>query len=358
MHRIGYHILFWALYVSFKTYLNLTAGASVLLPESLEDLTKFQLSVSAQLSFLTIKIPLVYACFGVIGQYLSHRLNRYWAIALLALLFALAVVLMIFLNHYFVLPVVFNYSNVEPIVFSAYSLLYHFFTLVFVVGVASSIKLLRRQYQSRLKELQLQKEKTETELKYLKGQINPHFLFNTLNNIYSLARKKSDHTPEAIMKLSQLMRFMLYEASSPQILLVDELKLIGDYIELEKLRYGDKLKIEFTTDIDNGSQTIAPLLLIHFVENAFKHGASESRFRSFISINIQLKEGLLSATIDNSKEENAAMNEDGKIGLHNIKRQLELIYPNHSLNLTNESTFFRVELKTDLKTDYVDLSNY
>lgn len=246
----------------------------------------------------------------------------------------------------YILPSVLNYQG-QVDLYNINSLIYYSFTLIFVVGVASSFRLLKRQYQSKIKEAELQKEKTQAELKYLKGQINPHFLFNTLNNIYSLARKGSDQTSDAVLKLSKLMRFMLYEASNDTILLTDELKLIQDYIALEKLRYGDRLSITYKEALDNPQQSIAPLMLIHFIENAFKHGASESRFDSFIHMNITLVKGLLQVVVTNSKAD-AAGKSGNKIGLENIRRQLELVYPKHELTFQDDPDKFTVSLTLPL----------
>lgn len=348
MSRIASHILFWSGYVFFKTYLNVSAGSSALIPDSYPDIARYGLLAGAQVTFLVIKVPLVYGSFYCIDRYLDHRWNRGVVIGLLGILFSIAVVGMALVNHLFILPVLFSYHDASPDFLKMDSMLYHFFTLVFVVGVASSLRLLNKQYKSRLRESELQQEKTETELKYLKNQINPHFLFNTLNNIYALARKQSEQTPEAVMKLSKLMRFMLYEASSPQILLMDELQLIEDYIALEKLRYADRLVVEYKKKIDNVEQRIAPLLLIHFVENAFKHGAGESRFGSFISIEVTLEKGLLTAGVTNTTESTLGSGNDKHIGLENIKRQLELLYPQHSLTLTNDQEHFKVQLSIRL----------
>lgn len=150
------------------------------------------------------------------------------------------------------------------------------------------------------------------------------------------------------MKLSKLMRFMLYEAGNPEILLVDELKLIEDYITLEKLRYADRLTVDYRKELDNPGQRIAPLLLIHFVENAFKHGAGESRFDSSISIDITLKNGLLTAVITNTKENTVETTGVKQIGLDNIKRQLELLYPRHNLTFTDKEFHFSVQLSIHL----------
>jgi len=344
MLRLRNHLLFWLTYVFFKTYLNVSADSEL----DWDDHLNLLLS---QLSFLMMKVPLVYFCFFVIDNYLSGKWKQIKSFVLLICAYSLAIVGMTIINHKIVLPYFLKWNSSVSI-FAIGSLMYHFFNLIFITGAAVSIRLFRRQYKARLKELELQKEKTETELKYLKGQINPHFLFNTLNNIYSLARKGSEHTAESVLRLSKLMRFMLYESGNQSILLADELKLIQDYIELEKLRYSSRLKITYQESIDNPHQKIAPLILIHFVENAFKHGASESRARaeSYILINIILKDGLLSAIISNSKSEVYNLAELKPIGMENIKRQLELVYPNHQLLISDQSDKFMVELIIPLIT--------
>jgi two-component system, LytTR family, sensor kinase len=344
MHRFRNHILFWLLYVAFKTYLNISADSAAILAGAEHDWVLYRNLLCAQLSILTIKVPLVYICFYLLDGYLINHWSLIRTIAAFTLTFLVAVILMTLLNHQFILPVIFKYTGETAGLFAISSLLYHFFALAFVVGIACTIRLIRRQHRSSIREAELKKEKTESELKYLKGQINPHFLFNTLNNIYSLARKNDPQTSEAILKLSKLMRFMLYDASHQTILLADELKLITDYIELEKLRYSDRLKISYSQSIDNHQQLVAPLILIHFVENAFKHGASESRFDSYIEIDISLKEGALKARIANSKDAPLPSSETKPIGMENIKRQLELIYPNHQLSIQNNPDKFIVDL--------------
>ena len=338
--RLRNHILFWVAYVLFKTYLNLS-------PETMTLWRNNLLLVSSQLIYLIAKIPLVYTCFFIIDNYLQGKWKQWQAIILITVAFCIAIVGMTLLNHKIILPHILGIaSSTSP--FNSESLVYHLFTLIFVAGAAISIRFVRKQYKSSIREIELQKEKSETELKYLKSQINPHFLFNTLNNIYSLARKGSEQTAESILKLSKLMRFMLYEANHSHILLTDELKLIQDYIALERLRYTDRLTITYNESIDNLQQRIAPLILIHFVENAFKHGASESRFESYISIDIKLKEAVLIATIKNSKTKE--LHEEGKkpIGLENIKRQLELVYPKHQLDVQDHADHFIVNLTLSL----------
>jgi len=216
------------------------------------------------------------------------------------------------------------------------------------MGLAATIKLLKARFAAQKREQQLQNEKLASELNFLKAQTNPHFLFNTLNNLYGLARKKDDNTAPSIMKLSNIMRYILYECNAPTIPIRKEIRIIEDYIELEKLRYDDRLTVAFGVAIDNWEQDIAPLILIPFVENAFKHGAGESRFDTHLKINLQLSEGQLWFQVENPRENEAVKN---GIGLSNVKRQLELIYPDrHTLSIVPTNTTFSIELLLQLSS--------
>lgn len=302
--------------------------------------------LGGQFAYLPIKIPLVYFAFYLLDVYFERKTKTFNLLAFLLLAFGIASIGMSFINHTIILPILKVESTIS--ILNIGSLVYHFFNLLFVTGIACTLQLFNRQYESKLKEAELQKEKTETELKYLKGQINPHFLFNTLNNIYSLARKGSEQTATSILKLSQLMRFMLYEASHREIALQDEIKIIEDYIALEKLRYTDRLNVTFQYTLDNPQQHIAPLLLIHFVENAFKHGAGESRSSIDIFIHITLQDSLLTAEISNPLVAHETQPSELKIGMENIRRQLQLLYPLHQLEIEKTSHVFRVRLKIPL----------
>ncbi len=340
-NRLRNHVSFWAAYVGFKTFLNVPVEGPL-------DWATYGPPLLTQLSFLIVKIPVVYASFYLSDKYLEHAWSRFRIALVFAACLLAGVTGMAIVNHGLVLPLIWHVETSSPL-FGLASLVYHFFTLAFVVGIALSIRLLRKQQQMKLRQAELEKEKTETELKYLKGQINPHFLFNTLNNIYSLARKGSDRTAEAVMKLASLMRFMLYETSSPFIPIQEEIRIIGDYIELEKLRYSDRLRVEFTSDLDNPNEPIAPLLLIHFVENAFKHGAGESRNEINVRISLALKAGQLTAEISNPMGTERVTAESSRIGMENIRRQLNLLYPGHTLNLLAEDGRFTVHLIIPLR---------
>jgi LytS/YehU family sensor histidine kinase len=196
---------------------------------------------------------------------------------------------------------------------------------------------------------QLQIEKQEAELSFLRSQTNPHFLFNTLNNIYSLARDKSDLTPESIMRLSKILRFMLYETGGKYISVEQEIKIIDDYIALEKLRYDESLRINFSQDVENMKQAIPPLLLIPLVENAFKHGVSETRNNPFVDIHLSINGRQLSFVVKNSSDKSTdEWEKKEKIGLANLRRQLELLYTDYYLSIYQDGSVFTATLKINL----------
>jgi len=196
-------------------------------------------------------------------------------------------------------------------------------------------------------EQQLRIEKQAAELNYLRSQTNPHFLFNTLNNIYSLTRDKSDLAPESVLRLSKLLRFMLYETGGQFIAIEKELKIISDYLALEQLRYDESLRVNFNYDIEDMKQSIPPLLLIPLVENAFKHGVSETRGQPFVDIHLSVKNRQLMFVVKNSTEDSAEPGRE-KIGLSNLRRQLELLYTNYDLSVRQDLSVFIATLKIDL----------
>ena len=199
---------------------------------------------------------------------------------------------------------------------------------------------------------QLRIEKKEAELNYLKAQTNPHFLFNTLNNIYSLARDKNDLAPESILRLSKILRFMLYETGGDSIAIDDELKIITDYIALEKLRYDDSLLVTLNANIENFKQPLPPLLLIPLVENAFKHGVSETRNEPFVDINLIVKQQQLLFIVKNSTEETTATQQvKENIGLSNLRRQLALLYKDYELSVGQENAVFTSTLRINLTSN-------
>lgn len=315
-------------------------------------------SISRQLMFAFLNsasslIPKLLFCYYVLYYNLPKLLNskkdrtKYIVQLILALL--LTTTLYRVMAIYFQSPVIYKKTvNFGPF-FSIGWYLQMLADIGFASGAAIVIKQFRLQLADKEREKNLIKEKLETELKFLRNQTNPHFLFNTLNNIYALARKRSNETADVVMKLSKLLRFMLYETGSAQIRIIDEIKVLDDYIELEKLRYNDRLTIGFVREIDDENERIAPLLLIPLVENAFKHGASESRFNSFINLEMILQNGMLEFSISNSKEYNGKRLNDENIGLTNVRRQLELLYKDYEVSIKCEDTVHMVFVKINLR---------
>jgi two-component system, LytTR family, sensor kinase len=221
----------------------------------------------------------------------------------------------------------------------------------YAVGSIVFFTIARHIYDHRRLKLRAQQlliEKQQAELNYLKSQTNPHFLFNTLNNIYSLARDKSDHAAESVMRLSKILRFMLYETNGDYIAVEQELKIISDYIELEKLRYDESLIVKFHYDVEDMKQAVPPLLMIPLVENAFKHGASETIRLPFVDIHLTLKGRQLTFTVRNSSDASGATSLKESIGLSNLRRQLELLYTENTLQLNQSDGIFTAVLKINL----------
>ncbi len=234
--------------------------------------------------------------------------------------------------------------------FTGYSL-----AAVFFFGIVRHI-----YHYTRLKnaEKQLRIEKQEAELNFLRAQTNPHFLFNTLNNIYSLSRDKSDLAPESVLRLSKILRFMLYETSGDYIAIEQELKIISDYIALEQLRYDDSLQINFNYDIEDMKQALPPLLLMPLVENAFKHGVSETLHQPFVDIHLSVNQRRLVFNVKNSAQQNPALSDPAdktagvkeNIGLSNLRRQLELLYKDFTLTAQQQASSFSAALTINLST--------
>lgn len=223
----------------------------------------------------------------------------------------------------------------------------------FIVIIATSLSLIIYNYLSSIKNenlknkfLQTQLQLKEQELKFLKMQIHPHFLFNTLNTLYGFALKKSEEAPNMILKLSNLLDYILYQVDKPSVLLKNEIQHLDDYISLEKTRFQESLHVNFTKSLHNETIQIPPMLLLPFVENAFKHGIQIDGILS-VDINLKTTENLLFFYIKNTSISNK-INKNG-IGLDNIQKRLKMLYNNQfKLHLTLEKKQFMVDLKIPL----------
>jgi LytS/YehU family sensor histidine kinase len=220
---------------------------------------------------------------------------------------------------------------------------YRRFLLVFTVSTCSRV--IQEWLGIEKKKQKIETEKLATELSFLRSQINPHFLFNTLNNIYSLALVKSDATANAVLKLSAIMRYVLNETKHDSVALGQEIEFMKHYIELQKMRLTNKVLIEFLTEGEVEGKKIAPLILIPFVENAFKYGIS-TKENSSILFTVKTDERGIQFTSKNTHIPGIQANgEQTGIGLKNTKRRLELLYPDrHSLTVDNENNEFIVHL--------------
>jgi two-component system LytT family sensor kinase len=340
--RIFWHILFWLIQYSISLYNELYMSVSFTRHPTLH---MFLESAFVIFLILIIKITVVY--------YMLYRLIPRWikapsGIALYAealgivLFAALCVRLLIQL---FVWPVIYKETASLGGLQLTARYFYTLMDLLQVVGLASAIKLFKLRISAAQNEKMLVQEKLRSEMLHLKSQVNPHFLFNTLNSIYSLSRAQSAQAPDAIMRLSKILRYMLYEAGQKTISLQEELKVMDDYIELQQLRFGQRLKIEVARQLDEPTTGIAPLLLLPLVENAFKHGSNEG---GIISISVLLNKNKLTFSISNPVTQTGFQPKEEGIGLANIRRQLELLYPEHSLETSPGGNIFNVTLKIDL----------
>jgi sensor histidine kinase YesM len=229
---------------------------------------------------------------------------------------------------------------------------YTFLSGFFVAGISTVIKILLEWVIYERDKKKLEKENMQSELKFLKNQINPHFLFNTLNNIYALSLIKSETTPEVILKLSELLRYMLYECNEPKVKLIDEIKYIRNYLDLERLRQKLDVIIEFNLEGRVKEQTISPLIFSPFLENAFKHGVNKVLENACVRVSMNVKKNDLTFIVENSKPEFTTKiidKKQGGIGLSNVKKRLELLYNGkYSLDIENTMTYYKIELSLEL----------
>ncbi len=349
MKRFLLHITFWVIYLWQDTVLIYLVDVSRM-PQFSES-ERIKMAIENCSILLIPKILLTYFILYFILEKIIKE-NRFFKINIFYSRVALvgAVLLYRGLVVYFIYPVIYNWQEHLPPYLDLLGFLVALMDIGFASGVAIIIKQIRLQRVTKELEGNLIREKLEAELKFLRNQTNPHFLFNTLNNIYALARKKSDDTPGAIMKLSKLLRFMLYETGKPSIKIEEEIKMLDDYIDLQKMRYDGMLIIKFVKEIDNDTEKVTPSLLLPFIENAFKHGASENRFKSYIQINLQLKNGILNFNVENTVENTSMLHENENIGLNNVKRQLELMYKDYDLQVRHTATLFNVFLTINLNS--------
>ncbi len=232
----------------------------------------------------------------------------------------------------------------------------------FLLLTSTVVKIVGDWYRHMRDRQVLATEQMQSELRFLKSQINPHFLFNTLNNLYALTLKKDDKAPDIVLKLSEMMRYMLYECNEKQVLLAKEVSYIHNYLELERLRQGRNVEIRFDVKGHIGDQRIAPLLFIPFVENCFKHGLGQHIEKGFVHIALQLDGQHVEFFVENSKAPALPRQRhprSGGIGLANVRRRLDLLYPGaYSLDIHDNPDTYTVRLKIDLQAHQTEAESF
>ncbi len=220
-----------------------------------------------------------------------------------------------------------------------------------ICGFFLALKTVKGWYKEQLQNELLAKEKANAELQLLKAQVHPHFLFNTLNNIYSFTLHRSPEAEDLVEKLTDLLRYMITDCNDRFVLLEKELKMLEDYIGLEKVRYGNRLELWVDINVKNSSLLISPLIMIPFVENCFKHGTSMMRGKQWIQLSISVQNNLLDFNLSNSKPPQPVQNKNKNgIGLTNVKKRLALLYPGkHELSISSNESVFAVSLKIELQ---------
>ncbi len=227
-----------------------------------------------------------------------------------------------------------------------------YFICLFVATASTVYKMTNVWLVQKNETRELKSQQLQSELKFLKAQINPHFFFNTLNNLYALTLKKSDLAPEIVLRLSEMMRYMLYESNEKRVPLEKEITYVRNYLELEKLRQGKNFDLEFNLSGEVDHQQIAPLIFIPFLENSFKHGLDNQIKSGFVHIDMHVTKTEVQLAIKNSKPPNIIdykARKAGGIGLKNVKRRLEIIYPKkHELHIEDKPNTFKILLNLQL----------
>ncbi|MDB5150963.1 MAG: histidine kinase [Mucilaginibacter sp.] len=229
------------------------------------------------------------------------------------------------------------------------ALSYNFFSTLWYLGLMLALKLSMDWYGQQLIIQKITVEKLNAEVNFLRAQVNPHFLFNILNNLYALTLKKSELAPDVVLKLSEMMEYMLYDSTGEKVPLEKEISYLDNYMELERLRFSGGAAINLNVNAELNGYEIAPLLLLPLVENAFKHGLGKQTKSGWLRVDINQEQSTLEVIIENAKPPSGVSNSKGGIGLGNLRKRLELLYPGrHTLQLKDKNEVFWVKLVIEL----------
>jgi LytS/YehU family sensor histidine kinase len=325
-----YHGLFWIVLFTVNVLAGIQPGVTL------------QQTITNELVGLFFYSILVYFnLYYLIPNYLAKHAVLYLGLVLLSCAVATPIEVLTLYLKYYNMPL------------DRISLVDHQMTIylynVFVVITSTILRVIMDWWRYQNEKQVLLTQSIQTELRFLKSQINPHFLFNTLNNLYALTLKKSDKAPEIVLKLSEIMRYMLYDCNERRVLLSKEIQYINNYLDLEKLRQPANAEIVFTTAGPISEQLIAPLLFVPFLENSFKHGLNHYiQGSGFVRMHLHVAGDEMEFHIENSKPENLPRQEhprSGGIGLVNVRHRLKILYPEqHSLEVQDEPHRYSVTL--------------
>ncbi len=337
-HRVVLlHVSFWCVYTSFFFYQ---------ISSRVKELDTDQAFFRAGFHVVFNMIAAYLNYFVFLPRFLAKRnIVRY--LIEFGIPFAMLIATRVFLQRY----IIDGYTYTERYFYSNMYLVQISATSLFVVIFVSMLRFAKDWFELEARKKEIENEKLTAELGFLKEQINPHFLFNTLNNLYYLAYTKSENTTEVIAKLSQMMRYMIYESNHQHVSLSKEIEYMQNYISLERLRLNNQIPIQFDVSGDAAIAKIAPLILITFLENAFKHGVDANSANSWVKVAIHLNGNQCLYTVENSKRVNGTPfnPEKSGIGLRNVMRRLELSYPgNFDIKVDDVADRYKVELQLKL----------
>lgn len=332
---IKFNLIFWTFYFLFE-WLTMVAS------NDFSFIYFLKACVNIPIAFV-VSYLIFYVLFEKL--YLTNRKTAFWISQIIV------AVVFVFLkrsiNYYFIYPIYFPGATEYPLIYLS-KIIFEFISLYLIVSVFGMFLFIRSWYTQQQAIKDLKQEKVAAELELLKSQVQPHFIFNMLNNIYSSAFKKSPETAQQILKLSNLIEYSLYDSKKEEVLLEEELKYIRNYVDLQKIRVGDKLDVSMNIFNDINGILIPPLLLLPIIENCFKHGVNKSINPSWIRIDISTTDREITFKIENSleKESQNTVSQNGGLGLANVRRRLELMYPNgHDIKIFQEENSFLLVLK-------------
>ena len=339
-NRILMHILFWVGYVGY----NLLIWGGHVEESNWENLL-------IECALLPAKMLAVYiTLYFLIPHFLLQKQYLNFGIGLVLVMFVAGLIQRAIIVWYL-------YPNFFPEIdrefWDFYKIAKQIVMINSVLVFAIAVKVVKHWYLQQQKNQDLEKEKMFSELRYLKSQVHPHFFFNTLNNLYGLTLSKSDTAPEVVLRLADLMSYMLYDTNTQWVPLEKEINYIRNYIALEKMRFGKRFNVSFQVQGDTSSLMIAPLLLLPFIENSFKHSISKEILGAWVAIDLTVNNQTLEFKVENSVNKEVLNGRErenaGGLGLQNVKRRLELLYnENYELKILEEETEYLIVLRLNL----------